>query len=109
MKSTVYMPSLPFRTDKVSGRRFPAIDITPAEAWGTPRLVLERLSQDRAADIRAVQDAISRSGPQDYIMAAGDTLLVAAAIITQVQTHGQARVLSWDRKERVYTLAEAVM
>lgn len=109
----VFLPHVPTRFDPLTSQRVPSIDFTPAAEFGK----LQQLTTfDRAIESDDVNDALdqiqtnlSSLTPNDYIVAAGDPILIAAAISYANDLIGVARVLRWDRQSKSYNLVEVVL
>ena len=113
MTKRVFLPHVPTRYDRLAEQRVPSIDFTPAAEYGK----LTRLTTfDQAIDPADLDDALdqiqtnlSSLTPNDYIVAAGDPILIAAAISYANDLIGVARVLRWERAEQCYKLMEVVL
>lgn len=109
----VFLPHVPTRFDPLSQTRVASIDFTPATKFGQ---LVELTNFDRAVASGDINDALdqiqtnlSALTPNDFIVAAGDPILIAAAISYANDLIGVARVLRWDRQSSQYNLVEVVL
>jgi hypothetical protein len=51
-------------------------------------------------------DGMEESEEEDYIVAVGDPVLIAAAAACQVEKFGSVRMLRWDRQDQRYRIME---
>ena len=103
----VFIPSVPSRYDPLSQRHIPTIDLSMAEAFGAlvPLVDLDASLRDTHA-IAELKARMREFESTDYILAAGDIVLVAAALAMACRAHGSAKVLRWDRLTRTYDCVE---
>lgn len=97
----VYIPSLPTRYDMATQQDVPMIDLNPAAAYGELRVLSEHPATE--GDVDRMRVPITAD---DYILAVGDVVLVAALIAHALVTTGAARVLRWDKHKRDYDVWE---
>lgn len=109
----VYLPHVPTRYDHLTNSRVPSVDFGPAAAFGQ---LVELTTYDRAISSDEIDDALeqiqtnlSQLTDRDYIVAAGDPILIAAAVSYAHDLIGVARVLRWDRQTKKYNLVEVVL
>ena len=95
----VFIPNLPIFYDQTTGRPAARIDLKPAEAFG--ELVV--LSVEHG-DTGAVRNRIRREYQHgDFVVAVGDVVLLAMAIMEAVNVCGEVKVLRWNKVHQTYT------
>lgn len=102
MPSKVFIPSLPTRHDEATGQTVPALDLNPAAEYG--ELVHVHMGPITRETITGAIDTAREQnvGPEDYILAVGDIVLLTTLITAACQANGTAQVLRWDKKHRAY-------
>lgn len=100
---TVWIPSLPHRYDAATQQMVPSHDVNAAAEYGKLAVIV-----DGPIDTHNIKSALAvvRSAPidqDDFIMAIGDVVLIAAAIAA---APSGIRVLRWDKRARTYSVLE---
>lgn len=115
-KPKTHIPHLPTKYDPVRDRRVPYVDVWVAEEkFGKIALMSDSiLNPSKNRDqfdqaLEQVADAAANVKAEDWIMAVGDVLLVAAAIAYAIDQNGSARVLRWDKEKRSYYEVEMTL
>lgn len=108
--SKVYVPSIPTKYDSATDSRIPSINLNPAAKYGQ---IISCLPMDCDAAIpdqlAIIQEKISEIGPDDFIVAVGDPIAIAAAIAYSNDMIGMANVLRWDRIQKNYVNIEVIL
>lgn len=108
----VFLPTVPHRFNFTHDRREPSHDISPAEVFGTLYILLDLdepiPDREMAKAIRTVLLTLDRADiqPDDYIVAIGDPVMVAAAVAFAIKRNGRVNMLRWDRFQRCYNPIE---
>lgn len=104
----VYIPQLPTRYDKATNQRIPSIDANPASQFGELVTIFgQDVNRTRAlATMRAEKPIGVDIGPEDYILAVGDVVLLALTIVHALQRNGRATLLRWDNETKSYRTEE---
>jgi hypothetical protein len=107
---------VPMRYDSVRGVKRPAVDLTPARAYGDAIVMIpEALAANVSEmfDIQPLVDIMEKvlldSEPDDLIVAVGDPVIIAAAASIQSDIHGKVKMLRWERQEQRYKIMEYVI
>lgn len=104
----IYVPNMPMRFDKATGKFRPLVDITPArEHASTVRVLSEGAitTEELPERIREMQStALMQMRPDDYILCLGDLVLVATLIANVQILMGAASLLRWDRHTKRYNV-----
>jgi len=102
----VFIPQLPTRFDKATGKRVPTIDTNPASVWGEVVVVYsDEVSVDIAiSSVKA--EGVADIGRDDYIMAVGDIALLVNIVIAALGQNGRARLLRWQNNSNSYYVQE---
>ncbi len=104
---TVFVPSLPTRWDEEAAMRVPTINISAALAFGSPRILVPAEVNltvlDSALDVLA-QRMVDEFNIGDYVLAAGDPVLIGATIhhASNLSAGRPVRVLRWNRLIKSY-------
>ena len=102
----VYVPQEPTRFDKIKQELIPALDLSPALAFGEIVVCLTSASANFiniAPVTQALKERMAEFRKEDYLLAVGDpTGIAVAAIIAYKATHGRFQMLKWDRISRQY-------
>lgn len=113
--STVFFTHHPGRFEQRQQCWVP-LDLTPAEAFGTVRVVLppDRRPPPPAQALSLLRPALHEFTSRDYIAMAGDTELLICAVLLAVRRLGgkMPALLKWDGRERAYhevTIPENVL
>lgn len=111
----VFIPHIPTRFEPLNGERVPTIDLNPAASYGTLRLLANLncggpVTQDLLPTaLEQIRNGLSTMSHDDYIVAVGDPVLLAAAIAYAADMHGKVKVLRWDRHTKSYTQLEVTL
>jgi hypothetical protein len=103
----VYIPIVPTRYDSASKMKVPSLDLNPAEKWGELVVMVDNPGrvEDNLAEIRQKAQRITS---QDFILAAGDLVALAAAIAHALVKNGVVTVLRWDKRKQDYSPVEVL-
>lgn len=110
--NSVFIPHVPTRYEPLKGGRVPTIDLNPAAEHGTLVLLADLecggpVTQELLPKaLEQIHDKLSQMTCDDYIVAVGDPILVAAAIAYAADQHGKVKVLRWDRHSKRYVALE---
>lgn len=107
----VFVPHIPSRFDKATHTRHPAIDLEPAAAFGEVVFCVSPYARTGpnfiTQAIREQRDALADFRPEDFIVCAGDPILIASAMsFAGKRCGGPVRVLRWDKRHHIYELME---
>lgn len=109
----VFIPMVPMRYDPVLCRKRPAVDLTPARAYGDAIVMIPDTLAANVSELFDIQplvdimsEAMKDSEPDDLIVAVGDPVIIAAAASIQADTHGKVKMLRWERQEQKYKIME---
>jgi hypothetical protein len=108
--SKVFAPQIPSRYDIALGKRVPSFDMRSAEQFGelvacVPTDADFRVPLDEL--IAHLEKSLFKFSEDDYLIAIGDPLLIAAAaVICSMHTDGRMRMLRWHRVEQRYIQVE---
>lgn len=102
----VYIPQLPTRWDVATQQRVPSIDTNPATVFGELVTVFgpDVSKEDAIAQLRAVGPP--SIGPADYILAAGDVVMLVMLVMGAINRNGRATLLRWDGESKTYRTEE---
>lgn len=105
--STVFIPQLPTRYDKATGKRVPSIDTNPAAQYGDlVSLFSIDVTREEALEALRERYADGWEWPEiketDYILAVGDVVLLSLTIVHALRINGRATLLRWDNELRQY-------
>lgn len=107
--SRVFIPQVPSRYDTKIGSWVPTVNLDPAKDFGELVIMLppeaSRLETDDI--VRLLKAAMTEYGPEDYILALGDPLVIAVASAVADRASSPLRLLRWDKISRQYQLMEA--
>lgn len=104
-RSKVYIPQEPARFDIAKGAAVRNMDLTPALEYGELVICLPHNANfiNIVPMARALREAMSGFGPDDYLLAVGDPIGIAlASIIAHRNSGGCFTMLKWDRRMRLY-------
>lgn len=84
------------------------IDFSTAKKFGEIETVIRGpiKSADLSKTLATMKKRLDGLGADDYVLAAGHPALIAFAGALQYAKHGVIRVLHWDRRRELYSLAE---
>lgn len=108
-KSVVYAPQQPSKFDAQFQIWSPTVDLSPALRYGELRVMLPPNfgMMMGAPAIDAIKERMRDFTAQDYLIAVGDPMLIAAAAgIAALKTGGKLRMLKWDRHTKDYIVVE---
>lgn len=104
----VFIPSVPTRFDAVTQTRIPSMDLNPAADYGE-LVVMSEAGEEMESAIDRVYSLSQNVGKDDFLLAVGDIVLIAAAIAYISDNLGSARILRWDKHERKYHMVEVMI
>lgn len=111
--SKVYVPNIPTRYDPITEGRVSAINLEPATKFGELVQLVPSdtdLSNDGISNaLDLLGETLKDYGPDDFVLSAGDPILIAAAICYASDAAGDVKVLRWDRNNRRYQLLEVIL
>lgn len=107
----VYIPHLNTRQDPITQAYTPAVNLQPAARIGKVVALLNKPRDPIPERFRLSSQKVRRGmrdfdSERDYLVLAGDPLLMAVAIHEALQRHPVVRVMRWDRSARAYELVE---
>jgi len=99
----VYIPAVPTRYDAVTKTRIPSLDLNQAEHFGQlVNLIQEPEGMSLEEKLDYLDDACEQITEDDYILAVGDLVLLAATMLFVHDRLGKVKLLRWDRKKQEY-------
>lgn len=107
--SVVYAPQQPSKFDSQFQIWTPTVDLTPALKFGELRVMLPPSfgALTGAPAVQALKERMTDFAAQDYLLAVGDPMLIAAAAgIAALRTGGKLKMLKWDRFTKDYLAVE---
>lgn len=108
-RSVVYAPQQPSKFDSQFQVWTPTADLSPAHKFGELRVMLPpNFGMVTGAPlIQAIKERMANFTPNDYLLAVGDPVLIAAAAgIAVLKTGGRLRMLKWDRHTKDYIIVD---
>lgn len=101
---TVFVPHQALRFSTTVNRHVPVIDISKAAQFGNIVVVTESshglsVTQSVQEEIKAKMAAFK---PDDFILAVGDPVAIAACAIEAARLVGDVQFLKWDRGSQSY-------
>jgi hypothetical protein len=103
--ASVFIPQLPTRFDKATGIRIPSIDVNPASRFGELKQLFG-LTVPRDEALAGIRTSINQIGPEDYILAVGDVVLLAMTVAYALISNGRTTLLRWDNDLKAYKTEE---
>lgn len=106
MARKVFIPQLPTRWDVATNQRIPSIDTNPAAQWGELVIMFppDTPKESAITRLRAMDSLPIAAG--DYILAAGDVVLLTLVILGAMRRNGYATLLRWDSETKTYRTEE---
>jgi hypothetical protein len=106
--SRVFIPQLPSRFDTTVDAWVPTVNVDPAKRFGELHIMLppEASRLDVAAVTIALKRMMQDYGPDDYVLAAGDPMVLSIVAVLAERAAGVLRMLKWDRVQRIYQPVE---
>ena len=103
-KSRVYVVQRPAAKDRVTGEWVEKFDLSAAGRFGSLVDILPTGQIPHWDEMRArLHHRLSDYEDQDYLLALGDPVAIAAAsIIAAHHNNGRVHLLKWDRRYRSY-------
>lgn len=106
MSAKVYVVQQPAFYDRNERKFVPKYDLTPAAKFGQLVFVLGpgNIFRDKMAQATTqMADSLAGFTENDFILAVGDPVAIAAAVlIAGKRTGGKLRILKWDRLSSAY-------
>ena len=104
----VFIPVLPTRYDAATDKRVPSLDLNAARKYGDLSYMLTGpvKPEELSSAIDLIRDQSKLIREDDFVMAVGDVVLVAATIAYVSQRNGAANVLRWDKQRRDYDVVK---
>lgn len=109
MKRKVFVPSVPTRFDPVEGGRVPAIDLRPATTYGELVVMCRARSPLQQSDLPTMSELraqLAELRPEDYVLAAGDPVLIGMTLAAALTVQPRVLVLRWSRTAADYDCLE---
>ncbi len=104
----VFIPQVPSRYDTKAAAWMPTVNIDPAKKFGELNVMLP--PEANRLEISSIVGVLKRMmkdyGPDDFVLALGDPMIIALAAVIAERAAGTLRLLKWDRIEREYILME---
>lgn len=100
-RPVVYVPQHPSRYDTTVRMWVPAVNLAPAERFGTVQIMFPPNVSNFATKplVDALKERMENYSETDYLIAIGDPGLIAcAACIAARKTGGRVRLLKWDKR-----------
>lgn len=106
--SKVFIPQVPSRYDSRLGTWLPTVNVQPAERFGEVNIMLppEASRLETPSIVAALKRMMKDYGPDDYVVALGDPMIIAIASVLAERAAGTLRLLRWDRNTREYIAME---
>lgn len=108
MRPRAYIPSVPTRYDPISNTQVPTVDLRPVMAFGEPVLLVPSGAQADADAQQLIAEGLDGFTEDDYIVALGDPVLIAAAMYWAAQ-RSEVRMLRWNRHDSDYDVVEMML
>lgn len=102
-----FIPSVPARYDPLSNKKIPTIDLRPVQHFGEPILLVPVGGAEEPQ--RLIAEGLRGFTEDDYIVAVGDPVLIAAAAYwaqryLPMDSSEPINMLRWNRYESAYEL-----
>ncbi len=106
--SRVFIPQIPSRYDTNASAWMPTVNIDPAKKFGELNVMLppEANRLEVSSIVSVLKRMMKDYGPDDYVLALGDPMIIALASVIAERAAGTLRMLRWDRMSREYMLVE---
>ncbi len=102
----VFIPQVPSRFDSATNSWMPTVSINAAKAFGELKVMLppeaSRLEPETMVDLLGA--AMADYGPDDYILALGNPVIIAITAVIADRASSPLRMLQWDKVSRSYQL-----
>lgn len=107
--SRVFVPQVPSRFDTKLNTWMPTVNIDPAREYGDVKVMLppEAARLETATQVKLLKDAMVDYGPEDYILAIGNPVIIAITAAIADRASSPLRILQWDKVTRRYQLLQA--
>ncbi len=104
--SRVFIPQIPSRFDTNVQAWVPTVSINAAKEFGELKVMLppEASRLDTLDMVRLLSDAMADYGPEDYILALGNPVIIAITAVIADRASSPLRILQWDKVSRKYEL-----
>lgn len=104
----VFIPQIPSRYDTNAEAWMPTVNIDPARKFGELNVMLppEANRLELSSIVSVLKRMMKDFGPNDYVLALGDPMIIALAAVLAERAAGTLRLLKWDRMQREYILME---
>lgn len=107
----VFIPQVPSRYDTRAEAWMPTVNVEPAKQFGELNIMLP--PEANRLELHSIVSTLKRLmkdyGPNDYIVALGDPMIIAVAAVLAQRAAGTLRLLKWDRINRDYVLMETAL
>lgn len=107
----VFIPQVPSRYDTNVGSWLPTVNIDPAKKFGELNVMLppEANRLEMSSIVNVLKRMMKDYGPEDYVLALGDPMIISLASVIAERAVGRLRLLKWDRMQREYVLNEVTL
>lgn len=106
---TVYVVQEPVYRDHGTGLMVPRFDLTPAAVYGDIEYLTAygTVSLTPMPVIRALRHKLRKFSDDDYILPAGDPVLIGMAVMIAADSNmGRVKVLKWDKPLNGYIVIQ---
>lgn len=102
--SRVFVPQVPSRYDVSASAWMPTVNIDPAKKFGELKVMLppEASRLELSSIVSMLKRMMTDFGPDDYVLALGDPMIISLAAVIAERAAGHLRLLKWDRMSRQY-------
>jgi hypothetical protein len=107
----VFIPQVPSRFDSRLNTWLPTVNIDHAKTFGELNVMLppEAGRLETSSIVAALKRMMKDYGPDDYVVALGDPMIIAIASVIAERAAGRLRLLRWDRNTREYVAIEVAV
>lgn len=103
---TVFLPSIPLRYDRAVGESVPFLDTSSTADWGDPVTLIDAPTPLLMTEFEFILADLYRQlhniDTNDFVVAIGDPVLLAATVGFALQKNKRVKVLRWDRYMQLY-------
>ena len=109
--SRVFIPQVPSRFDSRLNTWLPTVNVDHAKKFGDINIMLppEASRLETPSIVAALKRMMADFGPDDYVVALGDPMIIAIASVLAERAAGALRLLRWDRNTREYIAIEVTL
>jgi hypothetical protein len=104
----VFVPQIPSRFDTKTSTWMPTVSIDAAKEFGDIKVMLppEAARLDTDTMVKLLKGAMADYGPDDYVLALGNPVLIAIAAVLADRASSPMRMLQWDKITRHYQVMD---